>query len=114
LLSRGSTTTLARREERRRGEERSCEIANNTLRNCVCRAEERRGDETRRDERSGEFANNTCGIACVLCAERRGEERRDRVKSDPIRYRHGEEVVAGDLEIAGSGGEGRGDGEQEL
>jgi hypothetical protein len=30
------------------------------------------------------------------------------VKSDPIRYRHGEEVVAGDLEIAGSGGEGRG------
>ncbi len=75
---------------------------------------QRREEETRRDERSGEFANNTCGIACVLCAERRGEERRDRVKSDPIRYRHGEEVVAGDLEIAGSGGEGRGDGEQEL
>ncbi len=46
--------------------------------------------------------------------ERRGEERRDRVKSDPIRYRHGEEVVEGDLEIAGRRGEGRGDGEQEL
>ncbi len=75
----------------------------------MCRAEERRGEERRGEERSCEIANNTCAIACTLCAERRGE-----IAWNPIRYRRGEAVVEGDLEIAGSGGEGRGDGEQEL
>ncbi len=48
---------------------------------------ERREEERRGEERSCEIANNTCAIACVVQRkeeERRGEERRDRVKLPTI------------------------------
>jgi hypothetical protein len=75
--------TYTKRSTKRRGEERSCEIADNTC--AIACVVQRREEERRGEERSCEIANNSCAIACVLCAERRGEERRGEERSREIR-----------------------------